>query len=219
MSELALDPRSLVSSISTSLFNIVGNCRLGFRKREPANVEVAPWKAVALIRHFHGVDIDEYRAKRGKEEGEAAFFHDNYEHERIVLPHNLFMFNGAMYLFQYAIANGTASANSAASGSSSSATYINNGNAYLYVGDGNASAQSLIGTVTVSNGSTSLTTSSGSSGLTAITSGGTPTQAIVINGDSSSQVYTITASTGSGTSWTISPAYGGTGGASAASAA
>lgn len=187
---------SLVSSISTSLWNIVGSARLGERKREPSNVEVGKHRTIALRRDFHGKDIDEFRAKWGKEEGEAAFFHDNFEDERIIAKDNLFMFNGACLLFQYALGLGTTSANSSLA---SGPTLLNNANTYLYVSDGGPTA--ITGTCSISNGSGSLTTSSSSSGLSIGVN-------IVITGDTSSQVYTVTA--GSGTAWTISPLFGGT---------
>lgn len=191
---------SLVSSISTSLWNIIGSARLGERKRVPSNIEVAQHRTIALRRDFYGVDIDEYRAKHGKEEGEAAFFHDNFESGRKIIRDNLLMFNGACLLWQYALNLGSTSANQ---GFSSGPTLLNNANTYLYVSDG---GPTLIGggttTVQINFGSPSLTTST--SNPTSLSIGVN----IVISTDSSSMVYTVTA--GSGTTWTISPVFGGT---------
>lgn len=186
---------SFGSQISTSFFNIIGKSRLGQRNRRPSNVEVAPWKIVALRRDYHGHDIDEYRAKFGKEEGEATFFHDHEEDERKIIPHNLFMFNGACLLWQFALNLGTTSANSPLA---SGPTLLTNANTYLYVSDGGPTL--ITGTCSINNGSGSLTTSSGSSGLVIGVS-------LVITTDTSSQVYTVTA--GAGTSWTVSPVFGG----------
>jgi hypothetical protein len=62
------------------------------------------------------------------------------------------------------------------------------------------------GTVSINSGSTALTFSTSQSGLTG--------QLIQITGDSSAGVYTI--QSGSGTSWVVSPAYGGASNASGA---
>lgn len=167
-----------------------------FRRREQPLIELAPWKACALLRDFKGWDIDEYRAKRGKDEGEAAFFLEaQLSAPPKVLKHNLFMFNGAALLFQGATNNGTATANVGFPG----VTLLTNSNSYLYVADGNPTA--ITGTIAATNGSGTVTTTSGSSGLAIGAQ-------LVITGDTSSQVYLITA--GSGTSWTISPVFGGT---------
>jgi hypothetical protein len=190
---------SFVNSISTSAFNIIGKSRLGMRKRESANLEVAPWKAVLLLRNYNGVDIDEYRAKHGKDEGEAKFFHDNTEDERKIFKHNLFMFNGASALFQYALGLGTSSNNSSLS---SGPTYLINGQSYLYVSDG--------GPTLLNSGSTTVSATNGVATVTASSSTLTPLVVgnnLVITGDSSSGVYSVTAI--SGTTITISPAFGG----------
>ena len=184
-----------VHTISTSLFNILGSARLGERKRQPANIEVGRHKTILLRRDYHGKDIDEYRAKHGKEEGEAAFFHDNFEDERKIVKDNLFMFNGAALLFQAALNLGSTTANQ---GFSSGITLLTNANTYTYVSDGGPSA--ITGTISATNGSATVTTSSSSSGLAI-------GLYLTITGDTSSQVYLITG--GSGTSWTISPVFGG----------
>lgn len=165
------------------------------KRKDPPFIERASFETIAMVRHFHGHDIDEYRAKRGKEEGEACFFHDHKEDERHIRRFNMFLFNGACALWQYALNQGTVTANTALP----TPTLLTNANTYLYVSDGGPTA--ITGTVGVTNGSGTLTSSSGSSGLVIGNN-------LVITGDSSSQVYTVVS--GSGTSWVISPVYGGT---------
>lgn len=164
------------------------------RKRsEPPMIERAGFETIALRRNFIGKDIDEFRSKYGKEEGEAKFFHDYEPDETHIRRFNMFLFNGACSLWQYSLNQGTVTANTALP----TPTLLTNANAYLYVSDGGPSAVS--GTVSVTNGSGTVTFSTSQTGLLNLNA--------VITGDSSSQVYTITG--GSGTSWTISPVYGG----------
>jgi hypothetical protein len=183
----------LTSYIDTSMFGTL-KASWNDKSKEPPFLERATFETIALLRHFHGKDIDEYRAKRGKEEGEAAFFHDNTEDEKHVRRFNMFLFNGACLLWQAALNQGTVTANTALP----TPTLLTNANTFLYVSDGGPAA--ITGTISATNGSGTITTSSGSSGLVIGNN-------LVITGDSSSQVYTV--ASGSGTSWVISPVYGG----------
>jgi hypothetical protein len=179
--------------IDTSNFGLV-KASWDTKRKDPPLIERASFETIAMVRHFHGKDIDEFRAKHGKEEGEAKFFHDNTEDERHIRRFNMFLFNGACLLWQAALDNGTTTANTALP----TPTLLTNTNTYLYVSDGGPAA--ITGTVSVTNGSGTLTSSSGSSGLVIGNN-------LVITGDSSSQVYTVVS--GSGTSWVIAPVYGG----------
>jgi hypothetical protein len=183
----------LTSYIDTSMF---GSFKVTHNDGDPrsAMIERPKMTTIAILRKFHGVDIDEYRARHGKEEGEAKFFFDNKEDEHHVRKDNLFLFNGACALWQYALNQGTVTANSALP----TPTLLTNANTFLYVSDGGPTA--ITGTISATNGSGTITTSSGSSGLVIGNN-------LVITGDSSSLVYTI--ASGSGTSWVISPVYGG----------
>jgi hypothetical protein len=164
------------------------------RSRQSPIIERGKFETIALLRNYHGRDIDEYRARCGKEEGEAQFFHDHQPDETHIRRFNMFMFNGACLLWQAALNNGVVTANTALP----TPTLLTNANTYLYVSDGGPTG--ITGTAGVTNGSGTVTTSSGSSGFAIGLH-------VVFTGDSSSQVYTITG--GSGTSWTISPVYGG----------
>jgi hypothetical protein len=187
----------MTQAISTSDF--MGLARRAFNRvlgsrRAPANIEIGRWNAVAFRRDF-AADIDEYRARRGKEEGEAAFFRDNKPTKELVRYQNLLMFNGTCLLFQAAINAGSATANQ---GFAAGVSLLTNSNSYLYVSDG--APTGITGTLSATNNTAAFTTSSGSSGLSI-------GALLTITGDSSSQVYTV--ATGSGTSWTMSPVYGG----------
>jgi hypothetical protein len=183
----------LTSYIDTSMFGTL-KASWDNKSKEPPFLERATFETIALLRHFHGKDIDEYRAKRGKEEGEAQFFRDHTEDERHIRRFNLFMFNGACLLWQAALNQGTVTSNTAFP----TPTLLTNANTFLFVCDGNPTT--ITGTISATNGSGTITTSSGSSGLIIGNN-------LVITGDSSSQVYTV--ASGSGTSWVISPVYGG----------
>jgi hypothetical protein len=180
--------------IDTSNFGLV-KASWDTKRPESPMIERPKMTTIAILRKFNDVDIDEYRDKYGKAEGEAKFFRDNEHDEIHIRKDNLFMFNGAALLWQAAINTGTTTPNVGFP----TPTLLTNTNTYLYVCDGNPTA--ITGTVSVTNGSGSLTSSSGSSGLVIGNN-------LVITGDSSSQVYIVVS--GSGTSWVISPVYGGT---------
>lgn len=188
---------SLTYIVDTTLGGLFKVTMDRFRKREPL-IERPKMSTLAFLREFKGVDIDEYRAKCGKEEGEAKFFFDNKPSKEIIRKDNLFMFNGASALWNYALGVGTATANTALP----TPTYLTNANAYLYVGDANYTSNALTGTASVTNGSGTITFSSSQSGFTLGLS------QIVLSIDSSGQIYTI--ASGSGTSYVLSPVFGGT---------
>jgi hypothetical protein len=186
--------------IDTSRFGILPLTkrviRAVLKRRETPFIEWAPWQVIALIRHYHGADIDEYRARRGKEEGEAAFFYEHDESERLIRRFNMFMFNGAALLFQASMNNGTLTANTGFP----TPTLLTNSNTYLYVSDGGPTP--LTGSATVTNNSGTVTLTNAATNQIG--------NHWVFTGDSSSQVYTVIA--GAGTGWTISPVYGGASG-------
>jgi hypothetical protein len=159
-------------------------------------LERATWRAQWDMIYRPG-DIDEYRARRGRHEGEAQFFRDVPASRRIHVPGNLLMYGGVSCLWQALIGNGTATA-------AQTLTYFNNGNAYFGFGDGSQSA--LTGTASVTNGSASVTTSASQASLIG--------NYLIFTGDSSNGVYLV--SSGSGTSWTLSSNYGGSTNATAA---
>jgi len=162
--------------------------------RNPGNAERPKWQVLSVVRHWANEDIDWFRKRFGKVEGERRFFGAFEPDSLELIPGNMLMGNGASALWQFALGNGTTTANSALG---SGPTYYNNAQCNLYVGDGGISAGS--GTVSVTNNSGSITFSSSQSGLTG--------KYLVVTGDSTNGIYTITG--GSGTAWTISPVYGG----------
>jgi hypothetical protein len=186
----------ITTYIDTSQFGSFKVTTNRTRKETPL-IERPKMSTLAYRRDFFNKDIDEFRAKFGKEEGESRFFHDFKPDREVVRKDNLFMFNGSSALWQYALNQGTATANT----SLPTPTLLTNANTYLYVGDCNYSSNALSGTASVTNGSGTVTFGTSQSGFTLGVS------QIVFSIDSSGQVYTVTA--GSGTSYTISPVFGG----------
>ena len=92
---------------------------------------------------FRAADVDEYRARYGKAEGEARFFRDVPLFRTSYAPKNLFMFGGVSSLWQCLIGNGTATAGQPL-------TFFNAANANVGIGDGHPTA--LAGTVAVTAG-------------------------------------------------------------------
>lgn len=86
------------------------------------------WRVLHRLGHYLGQDIDEFRAKFGKANGEREFF-DRFKpaYEREVRG-NLLMFGGASLIFECLIGNGTATSGQAT-------TYLNSSQSYLGVGD------------------------------------------------------------------------------------
>src|ERR1700744_468804 len=78
------------------------------KKKSAPHIERPKMSTLAYRRDFFGKDIDEFRAKYGKIEGESKFFHDFKPDREVVRKDNLFMFNGASALWQYALNQGTA---------------------------------------------------------------------------------------------------------------
>lgn len=163
--------------------------------RDPSMIERLKWQVLAVVRKFGNADIDWFRARYGKAEGEDRFFRENEPDDMILVPGNMLMGNGGSALWQYALGNGTTSANSALG---SGPTYINNSQTYLYVGDGGIASGS--GTISVTNNTTTVTFGTSQSGLIG--------SYLTMVGDSTNGFYLVVA--GSGTSWTIATPYGGT---------
>jgi hypothetical protein len=163
--------------------------------REPSRIERIGWNVLTMMRNYPNADIDWYREKYGKANGEQKFF-AAYEPDSVeLIPGNMLLGNGASALWQFALGNGTASANSALG---SGPTYFNNSQTYLYVGDAGITAGT--GTISVSNAGTAVTFGSSQTGLIG--------KYLVMVGDSTGGLYLVIA--GSGTSWTIATGYGGT---------
>ena len=101
------------------------------QREVPSRSDRGKWDVITTLRRFTR-DIDEYRARHGKEIGEAKFFRDNKPHDIAVIPGNMLMANGACALWQYALNLGSASANNALG---SGPTFITNAQCNLYVGD------------------------------------------------------------------------------------
>jgi hypothetical protein len=160
----------------------------------PSRSDRGKWDVFTTIRRFRA-DIDEYRAKWGKAEGEERFFTDNKPHDVDVQRGNMLMANGACALWQYALGLGTGTANTALG---SGPTYYNNGQTNLYVGDGGITSGS--GTVSVTNGSASVTFSGAQTGLQG--------KYIVVTGDSTNGFYIDNSSSGTAHTWAST--YGGT---------
>jgi hypothetical protein len=163
--------------------------------RNPGFAERPKWEVLSVLRHYPNDDIDWYRRKHGKAEGERRFFGQHAPETTDIVRGNMLLGNGSSALWQCLLGNGTSSANSALG---SGPTYYNNSQAQLYVGDGGITSGS--GTVSVTGASGSVTFASSQTGLQG--------KYFVVAGDSSAGIYTVTG--GSGTSWTISPVYGGT---------
>lgn len=182
-------------SFSTMASPAMGMPRRPSRRGEriSGNVDRPKWQVLSMIRDYDA-DIDWYRKKYGKAHGEDRFFAENEPEDVRLIPGNMLLGNGASALWQFALGNGTTSANSALG---SGPTYYNNSQCQLYVGDGGITAGS--GTLSATNAGTSITFSASQTGLQG--------KDLVVTGDSSAGIYTITG--GSGTSWTISPGYGG----------
>lgn len=90
--------------------------------------ESVKWSVLWRSESYPGLDIDEYRAKYGKEMGEWAFFSANRPQECREVRDNLLMISGASLIWQCLTGNGTAT-------SAQATTYINNTQGYLGVGD------------------------------------------------------------------------------------
>lgn len=94
------------------------------------NLDDARWNALATVDEFDA-DVDWYRAKYGKAEGERRFFAEQRPCASRTLRHNMLLIGGASNLWQYAMGNGTGTA-------AQPLTYLNSANSYLCVGDSSA---------------------------------------------------------------------------------
>jgi hypothetical protein len=87
----------------------------------------AQWR-VKVTREAYAADVDEYRQRYGKEEGERRFFAEHTPTDVSEHEDNILLYGGISCLWQCLIGNGTATAAQAL-------TYFNNANAYIGVGD------------------------------------------------------------------------------------
>jgi hypothetical protein len=87
----------------------------------------AQWRA-RVTREAYAADVDEYRQRYGKAEGERRFFAENAPTDVKEEEGNLLLYGGVSNLWQCLIGNGTATA-------AQNLTYFNNANAYIGVGD------------------------------------------------------------------------------------
>lgn len=90
--------------------------------------EPATWEVFTRRDIYEGVDIDEYRAKYGADEGEVRFFYDNPVPTDTLTGHgNMLVIGGSSLLWQCVAGNGTATGSQAL-------TFLNNANCYIGVG-------------------------------------------------------------------------------------
>ena len=61
---------------------------------QPSRSDRGKWDVITTLRHFRRRDVDEYRTKYGKVEGEAKFFFDNQPDDIQQIPGNMVMANG-----------------------------------------------------------------------------------------------------------------------------
>jgi hypothetical protein len=87
----------------------------------------AQWRA-KVTREAYAADVDEYRQRYGKAEGERRFFAEHAPTEVVEHEDNMLLYGGISCLWQCLIGNGTATA-------AQNLTYFNNTNAYIGVGD------------------------------------------------------------------------------------
>ena len=92
----------------------------------------AQWRVKITRSAFDG-DIDQYRARYGKAEGEARFFAEHQAVETIEKEHNLLMYGGVSCLWECLIGNGTTTAGQ-------NLTYFNHAQAAIGVGDSSTAA-------------------------------------------------------------------------------
>jgi hypothetical protein len=90
----------------------------------------AQWR-VKVTREAYAADVDEYRRRYGKAEGERRFFAENAPTDVKEEEGNMLLYGGISNIWQCLIGNGTGTAGQAL-------TFFNNGNAYIGVGDSTA---------------------------------------------------------------------------------
>jgi hypothetical protein len=143
--------------------------------------------------HYRG-DIDLYRARYGKAEGEARFFAENVPFASHYAPENILAYGGASAIWQQLIGSGAITA-------------FNNANAFMGFGDGQYTA--IGGTSAFTNASTAVT-GTGTAYTTDLAVG----DYITLNTDG--VLYKV-AAIGSNTALTLATAFAGTTGSGASS--
>jgi hypothetical protein len=98
------------------------------RPKGSPSAQSASWNAIVAVDEYANVDVDWYREKFGKAEGERRFFAQHRPTDSRVVRHNMLMIGGSSNIWQYAIGNGTTTSGQAL-------TYLNGSNAHLCVGD------------------------------------------------------------------------------------
>jgi hypothetical protein len=108
------------------------NATLGSSDAPPADGpdrhDRAQWRVKTTLDKYEGADVDEYRARYGKAEGERRFFAEHAPTETVEGEHNILSYGGVSNLLECLIGNGTATPGQAL-------TFFNNANAYIGVGD------------------------------------------------------------------------------------
>lgn len=155
-------------------------------------IEEWQWKTTTVVERRSG-DVDRYRRDYGKAEGERRFFAEHEIEESVCERGNLLMYLGASCVWGCLSGLGSATSGQAL-------TYFNNANTNVWVGDGGYTSGALSGTVSVTNGSTTATFSTSQTGLIG--------NYLVVLGDSTYAAYPVVS--GSGTSWVLGKAFGGT---------
>jgi hypothetical protein len=98
------------------------------------NTDSAKWHCNVIRRAFPG-DIDAYRAKYGKEEGERRFFDEVKPEDVKVHQGNMLVIGGTSCLWNILVGSGTGSANQ-------TFTFFNNANASIGVGNSSTASTS-----------------------------------------------------------------------------
>lgn len=142
------------------------------------------WACATSLTRYDG-DIDEYRARYGKAEGEARFFAERSPVERTPGPGNMLLELGAALVLK------------CLAGAGVSSDFLSAANARLCVGDGGPT--NLSGTASVTNGSATVTFTASQTGLAGTF--------LTFSGDATFGVYKV--ASGSGTSWTLDRVYAG----------
>jgi hypothetical protein len=145
------------------------------------------------IAYYPG-DIDEYRAKYGKEEGERRFFREVQPTHGVSAPENILAYGGASAIWEQLIGSGAITA-------------FNTGNAFMGFGDGQYTA--IGGTSAFTNASTAVT-GTGTAYTTDLAVG----DYVTLNTDG--VLYKV-AAIGSNTALTLAVAFAGTTGSGASS--
>lgn len=100
--------------------------------RMASDAQLPVWKATGRLYEFANADIDEYRARFGKAEGEREFFARHRPTRERFAGSNLLTYRGASNMWEYALGNGTTS-------TGQTLTYLGTA-CYLGVGDSSTAA-------------------------------------------------------------------------------